>query len=711
MANTVFATLIVYSILLYESGLCDRVHHKIYYDVPAIRQCFRRLNATHQIGCASDQRGNVGVLHYVSGEEDLNWLIDNGPHQPYIVLLTQQTFTGNVTNRLRESGKVNGVLTIHNTSDIPAHFSPDSSCPNSNFELYKGDRKYEQCKSTLWNPVGNDLLMTDIGFPIITLVDEEQINFLIYECYEKFNKPLNGSVPRSYPLCGAEIKAGMDAVKDTPTCINRGKTRNLNPQQFCDPIGDSNVYGFLHPIPYERKADFNDTLENGSVIIAAAKLDAAGLFQYIVPGAHSTVSGFITLLAAAQALGRVKDSIDPANDKHIMFAFFQGESFDYIGSTRMLYDMEQGLFPYKLHENSKGIHPIHPNHIGYFIEIGQVSALSGLYVHSDPRSNNNETVKSLVSKMETLLAEYGNNVNISIRPTSKAVPLPPASLQTFLKKVNIPGVVLTDYEHQFQNQFFNSHLDIPSNINYTQTTNDSQTEVTALAKQLADIATVVAHTLYNLSTGHQYNDDNKELVADSSMVAQMLYCFFLTPRCDLFNMTLNEKSAKNLQQAPYSFYVGVERDPSPVTLHTKLILSYFTGNEVNLTADDCKNYNEKDKDRKEPRSPYYNYVWMQGPVNKSSPTEERIGICIETTVNTSAAVSPAFLDGNDLASTEYPAWSESIWSAGVPAVRVFLIPDRTYEVTTLCVGIAVLVISLPAVFLFNRRAKILFLAK
>jgi len=56
------------------------------------------------------------------------------------------------------------------------------------------------------------------------------------------------------------------------------------------------------------------------------QLDATGLFQYIVPGAYTTVAGFVTLLAAAQALGSVKESIDPVRDKPIMFAFFQGVS-------------------------------------------------------------------------------------------------------------------------------------------------------------------------------------------------------------------------------------------------------------------------------------------------------------------------------------------------------------------------------------------------
>ena len=33
------------------------------------------------------------MLHHVKEERDLAWLIDKGPHQPYIVLLTNNTFT------------------------------------------------------------------------------------------------------------------------------------------------------------------------------------------------------------------------------------------------------------------------------------------------------------------------------------------------------------------------------------------------------------------------------------------------------------------------------------------------------------------------------------------------------------------------------------------------------------------------------------------
>ena len=49
------------------------------------------------------------------------------------------------------------------------------------------------------------------------------------------------------------------------------------------------------------------------------------MFSGLTPAADSTVGGIVTLLAAAQAIGRVKERIS-ATDKPIMFTFFNGVS-------------------------------------------------------------------------------------------------------------------------------------------------------------------------------------------------------------------------------------------------------------------------------------------------------------------------------------------------------------------------------------------------
>ena len=36
--------------------------------------------------------GSVGVVHYVDGADALDWLVNHGPHKPYIVVFTPHTF-------------------------------------------------------------------------------------------------------------------------------------------------------------------------------------------------------------------------------------------------------------------------------------------------------------------------------------------------------------------------------------------------------------------------------------------------------------------------------------------------------------------------------------------------------------------------------------------------------------------------------------------
>lgn len=48
-----------------------------------------------------------------------------------------------------------------------------------------------------------------------------------------------------------------------------------------------------------------------------------------------------------------------------MFILFNGEAYDYIGSSRMVYDMQKGNFPNQVINFNK-------DHIGLFIELSQI---------------------------------------------------------------------------------------------------------------------------------------------------------------------------------------------------------------------------------------------------------------------------------------------------------------------------------------------------
>jgi nicastrin len=59
----------------------------------------------------------------------------------------------------------------------------------------------------------------------------------------------------------------MSAAKDSETCMRRTNTpTNLNPDTYCDPLGDKNVIGFLKDVPENYKP------EKKSVVMAVARV-------------------------------------------------------------------------------------------------------------------------------------------------------------------------------------------------------------------------------------------------------------------------------------------------------------------------------------------------------------------------------------------------------------------------------------------------------
>ncbi|XP_078065016.1 nicastrin-like, partial [Mustelus asterias] len=327
-------------------GLCsaNSVEEKIYINLKAKAACVRLLNSTHQIGCQSSLNGDTGVIQLVEKEEDLAWVFKEGPHPPYAVLLETHMFRRDVMLRLKAQDRVAGVAVVIPSTPETSQFSPQLKCPNAGYGVYSQDYgpEYMNCNTTLWNPNANGLSFEDFPFPIFMLRDQNETQ-TIRECYYNHNKPDNGTPPE-YPLCAMQLSSHMHAVRDTVTCMRRNTaqlTITLNPEVVCDPLGDYNVWAVTRPINKSDKAQ-----PEARFVLAATRLDASSFFWGVAPGADSAVSGFIALLAAAEALARVTDIT--TLQKNIMFVFFQGETFDYIGSSRMVYDMKKGNFPIQL---------------------------------------------------------------------------------------------------------------------------------------------------------------------------------------------------------------------------------------------------------------------------------------------------------------------------------------------------------------------------
>ncbi|XP_034040001.1 nicastrin [Thalassophryne amazonica] len=680
---------LVFSVFLIAVS-CNSVEKKIYVNLNYTAPCVRLLNATHQIGCQSSLSGNVGVLHVLESEENLDWVLQSGPNPPYMVILEPHLFNRSVMMKLKSgSSRVAGVAVVAPNTNPAEGFSPHTTCPNENTGVYSEsyDPSFAYCNVTLWNPLGNGLSYEEFDFPIFSLKDDNDTQ-VIRQCYYDHNRGVNGSAPE-YPLCSMQLYSHMSAVTDTATCMRRNDLNlGITPGEYvCDPLGDYNIWSSTRPLNVTEKG--HKMWE--SVVIAAARVDSRSFFFDVAPGADSGVSGFVTLLAAAHALRNVTQEAEP--NRTILYTFFHGETFDYIGSSRMVYDMENNQFAVDL----DNVHSV--------LEIGQVGlrADSQLWLHSDPVSRRNNSINSEVKKLIENLRSASGGLNVSVAESPFSQPLPPSSFQRFLRARPIPGVVITDHQKSFNNKFYQSMYDNSEYLNLTYPANLSAEEqlvyVTDLAKALADVATLVARALFVQAGGA----DVSRINAEPQIVTQMLYSFLVQSNNSWLQQIVTLDFAKQLAPKPLNLYVGVAQQSSKLVTHSiQCLMANLTGTALNITQDNCQKQREHEDDTESKHM--YRYLWVQGVAPPNSTTRQ--GVCVRSTARLSKAVSPAFDLLQDYNSKDYSTWTESRWKS--IKGRIFLVASHDLEMLTLGVGVGVLLTSLLLTYIISSKADILF---
>uniref|UniRef100_A0A8C6PLJ7 Nicastrin n=1 Tax=Nothobranchius furzeri TaxID=105023 RepID=A0A8C6PLJ7_NOTFU len=638
--------------------VCNSVGDKIYVDFKDNIPCVRLLNATHQIGCQSSLSGDVGVLHLLESEENLDWVLSSGPDPPYMVMLESTLFTRyNPALRLVLINESH-FLCSHNSYVFVSGFSPHASCPNENSGVYteKYSPSLAHCNATVWNPLGNNLSYEEFDFPIFSLKDDNDTQAM-RQCYMDHNRPVNGSKPR-YPLCAMQLFSHMSAVTDTATCMRRNSiAMSLNPEFVCDPLGDVNIWALSKPLNVTEKGH----KPGESVIIAAARLDSRSFFFDIAPGAESTASGLVTLLAVAHALRNATQ--EAQLNTTIMYTFFHGETFDYIGSSRMVFDMERNQSIIDL----DNVHSV--------LEVGQVC----LWLHSDPVSRRNSSIDEEVVKLIKNLNSSAKSLNFSVEEPGSSQALPPSSFQRFLRARPIPGVVIENHQSTFTNRYYQSMYDNSDYLNVSYppglTPEEQLDFVTDAAKSLAKVATLVARALFVQAGG---NGTRFNIEADELLVSRLLYSFLVMPNNSWFHVFFSPGNTTT------NFYIGVNQQMSEPTILVQFMLANLTGSVVNTTQENCNNQKENEDDKE---------------------TKHREGFCVRSTCRTTKAVSPAF-ELEEYTSSNYSTWTESRWKS--IKGRIFLVASHDLEMLTLGVGVGVLLTSLLLTFFISSKADILF---
>ncbi|XP_041088286.1 nicastrin [Polyodon spathula] len=667
----------------------NAVEQKIYVKLNNTAPCVRLLNSTHQIGCQSSISGDTGVIHVVEVLSDLDWVLTTGPNPPYMVLLQGELFSRELMMKMKDSPRVAGVAVAIPKTAPSNGFSPHQSCPNEETGLYSDSYgpQYSRCNQTLWNPLGTGLSYEEFHFPIFMMRDENETS-VIKKCFLDHNAPVNGTVPPS-PLCAMQLYSHMHAVTNSATCMRRNDIQmsfSINSDVVCDPLSDYNIWSSVKPLNTSGQAGPQER-----VVVATARLDSRSFFWEIAPGAESAVSGFVTLLAVAEALAKAAENLTSPLPKNILFAFFQGEVFDYIGSSRMVYDMQKGKFVIGL-ENIDSV-----------VEIGQVGLRNGskLWIHSDPVSRKNSSINDEVNSLVSSLGNASSRLNISVSEAGFSQPLPPASFQRFLKARPIPGVVLTDHQSAFNNRFYESVYDRADNLRVSYPSGLSPEQqldfITDTARSLSEVSTLVARALFLRAGGLQ--TDLGKIQADTKTVTRMLYGFLIQSNNTWFRSLSSQELQAALVDRPPQYYVAVS-SPAPSTRLVQYVLANLTGTVTNLTQDQCQNPDKTPGSDRE----LYEYLWVQGavPANASQPDQS---YCVRAPVRLSKAVSPAF-ELKDYRSTEYSTWTESRWKD--IRARIFLVASKELEMMTLGVGITILIVSLLVTYFVSAKADILF---
>lgn len=182
--------------------------------------------------------------------------------------------------------------------------------------------------------------------------------------------------------------------------------------------------------------------------------------------------------------------------------------------------MERGYFPTSQTDGEYPIHPIRPEDISLFIELGQLSHSNKLHLFR------------YKSSLDGFVKKLTKNNGKSLPLVEESLGLfPPASSQTFLKaNPNFPAILLADHGETFVNNFYNSIFDNATNLLFEYHHDTQEIPSDSIQRFITDISTLLAKSIYEEVTGNAYVGFEE---ASVRMVNELLNCYILDANCDV----------------------------------------------------------------------------------------------------------------------------------------------------------------------------------
>lgn len=219
---------------------------------------------------------------------------------------------------------------------------------------------------------------------------------------------------------------------------------------------------------------------------------------------------------------------------NLLFMVFNGESYDYIGSQRFVYDMERKEFP--LPQTRTNL--INFDNIEFLLDLGTFDEISPIKMHT---LKDLTYARTILKKLQHYATTPKYDFNLSFE-AEQGYHMPPTSAQSFLRKnQSFPAAILNAPPN---NPFYHSVYDDGTNLkyNYTNSSLDftrlmsrdeasKYFEMDSVQMKIRNVSSIITMALYDVLTGKEYIDD---LFPSPVLIDEILYCFVKSQNCPLF---------------------------------------------------------------------------------------------------------------------------------------------------------------------------------
>uniref|UniRef100_A0A7S4IVG1 Nicastrin n=2 Tax=Odontella aurita TaxID=265563 RepID=A0A7S4IVG1_9STRA len=486
---------------------------------------------------------------------------------PYVAVVEEEDYTTDSVEKLlafaEEADKVyaaaddeagagvlRGVLVINSTASAgdsdngenndAAHYSPDPQTPRG---YGTPSENLAVGPNYAWNPNGDALALKNMyGLPA-GYIPDSSVSSAILEAAKEQGSVVAEMLAKGRELSGDELYPAINAEfnyymggsdLNSKDCLGWRDVDDGTWNPKCLPLGGNSVWAAAGTP--EGSSDGGDAaaddggrrkLEDANanaddddgkkpVVLLATNLDSTSMFHDASPGANSAASNVLALLLAAKLLGsNVDDAALDALPNRPVFAFFQSETYGFVGSRAFLRDVaypgfscdEGASVPASIKKKDSWmrqgcLHPFRTSldfqnlgKIKGMISVDQVGVLSNegnFYVHGgqnvgdgdgdggdnggdDGDGDGNRRLDGDGDEDDAFLANVllqlgSDDYTISSSSVEKddddgEYPLPPTPLTSLVKLSGgaAGGAVLAGYDDAFAgNAYYHSHLDLNS---------------------------------------------------------------------------------------------------------------------------------------------------------------------------------------------------------------------------------------------------------